>query len=749
MTTMQRNDSVERIALSDFAERAYLDYSMYVILDRALPHIGDGLKPVQRRIVYAMSELGLAATAKYKKSARTVGDVLGKYHPHGDSACYEAMVLMAQPFSYRYPLIDGQGNWGAQDDPKSFAAMRYTEARLSAYTQCLLSELDQGTVDWQPNFDGTLKEPRLLPAQVPNILLNGGMGIAVGMSTDIPPHNLTEVVNACVRLIDSPNAGLDEICEILPGPDYPTEAEIITTADELKQIYATGTGSIRMRALYSIEKSEVIITALPYQVSGAKILEQLAALLQTKKLPQVEDLRDESDHEHPVRLVLELRSNRVDAEALMLHLCACTDLEKNYRVNLNLIGMDQRPRVVGLLDLLREWLTFRTEVVRRRTQHRYEEVMQKIEVLQGLLVVFLHIDEVIHIIRHEDEPRQVLMKRFELSELQVDAILNLRLRRLAKLEEIRLREELADLEKERDELKALLDSRARLRTRIKKELQECARQFGDARRSPIVQRPPAREWRQSEVIPAEPVTVILSRLGWIRSAKGHDIDAASLSFKSGDTYLAHQCGRTNQVLFIMDTCGRCYTLPVHGLPSARGYGEPLSSRFNLPAGSLPIGMLIGDNGDTRRVVIFSSHGYGFVCQVSDLETRNKAGKAVITLSSGAVPLPMREVTSAQDRVCLATTQGRLLVFSVNELPVLKKGKGVKGIGIPKKDLQEGKETVSDLAVLPVDADLLVFSGKRHIRIRPSDLENYVGSRGRRGLFLPRGFRKVDRIEAAS
>ncbi|MEG7498644.1 DNA topoisomerase IV subunit A, partial [Enterobacter hormaechei] len=564
------SDMAERLALHEFTENAYLNYSMYVIMDRALPFIGDGLKPVQRRIVYAMSELGLNATAKFKKSARTVGDVLGKYHPHGDIACYEAMVLMAQPFSYRYPLVDGQGNWGAPDDPKSFAAMRYTESRLSKYAEVLLGELGQGTVDWVPNFDGTMQEPKMLPARLPNILLNGTTGIAVGMATDIPPHNLREVAKAAITLIEQPKTSLDDLLDIVQGPDYPTEAEIITSRAEIRKIYQNGRGSVRMRAVWNKEDGAVVITALPHQVSGAKVLEQIASQMRNKKLPMVDDLRDESDHENPTRLVIVPRSNRVDMEQVMNHLFATTDLEKSYRINLNMIGLDGRPAVKNLLEILTEWLAFRRDTVRRRLNHRLEKVLKRLHILEGLLVAFLNIDEVIEIIRTEDEPKPALMSRFGISETQAEAILELKLRHLARLEEMKIRGEQNELEKERDQLQAILASERKMNTLLKKELQADADAFGDDRRSPLHEREEAKAMNEHDMLPSEPVTIVLSQSGWVRSAKGHDIDAPGLSYKSGDSFKAAVKGKSNQPVAFIDSTGRSYAIDPITLPSARG-----------------------------------------------------------------------------------------------------------------------------------------------------------------------------------
>jgi len=735
-------DGVERRSLADFTEQAYLNYSMYVIMDRALPHIGDGLKPVQRRIVYAMSELGLNADAKHKKSARTVGDVLGKFHPHGDSACYEAMVLMAQPFSYRYTLVDGQGNWGAPDDPKSFAAMRYTEARLSRYSEVLLSELGQGTVDWVPNFDGTLDEPATLPARLPNLLLNGTTGIAVGMATDVPPHNLREVAAACVRLLDEPSASVEQLCEHVQGPDFPTEAEIVTPRADLLKIYETGRGSVRMRAVYRVEDGDIVVTALPHQVSGSKVLEQIAGQMQAKKLPMVADLRDESDHENPCRIVIIPRSNRVDVEALMQHLFATTDLESSYRVNTNVIGLDGRPQVKNLRTLLSEWLTYRIGTVRRRLQFRLDKVEKRLHLLEGLLVAFLNLDEVIHIIRTEDQPKPVLMARFELSELQADYILDTRLRQLARLEEMKIRGEQDELAKERERLLALLGSEAKLKKLVRKELLEDAETYGDDRRSPIVERAEARALTENELLPSEPVTVVISEKGWARCAKGHDIDAGGLSYKAGDDFKAAAAGRSNQYAVFIDSTGRSYSLAVHTLPSARGQGEPLTGRLTPPPGASFECVLLPD--DEALYVIASDAGYGFVVKGEDLQAKNKAGKALLSLPAGARVVAPRPLASREDDwLAAVTTEGRLLVFPVRDLPQLGKGKGNKIIGIPGERVASREEYLVDLAVLPAGATLVLQAGKRTLSLKAEDLEHYKGERGRRGNKLPRGFQRVE------
>lgn len=737
----------ERISLKDYTEKAYLDYSMYVILDRALPNIGDGLKPVQRRIVYAMSELGLKSSAKYKKSARTVGDVIGKFHPHGDSASYEAMVLMAQPFSYRYTLVDGQGNWGSPDDPKSFAAMRYTESRLTKYSEVLLDELGQGTVDWQPNFDGTLEEPKVLPARVPNVLLNGTTGIAVGMATDIPPHNLREVVNACVHLLDNPDASVTDLCQHILGPDMPTDAEIISSRDDLIKMYETGRGSIRMRAVYQKEEEsgDIVITALPHQVSGAKILEQIAAQMQAKKLPMVADLRDESDHENPTRLVIVPRSSRVDIEQVMQHLFATTELERTYRVNMNMIGIDGRPAVKPLNKILSEWLSFRTVTTRRRLQYRLDKVERRLHLLEGLLVAFLNLDEVIRIIREEEDPKTELMKRFGLSEAQTEYILETKLRQLARLEEMKIRGEQSELEKERDQLQGILGSAVKLKNLIRKELLQAAEQYGDDRRSSIIERAEAQALSETELVSAEAITVVISDKGWIRAAKGHDIDAEGLSYKAGDSFKFAVQGKSNQSVILLDSTGRSYAIPAHNLPSARGQGEPLSGRISPPNGATFEGALMG--ADSQRVLIASDAGYGFVAKLEDLASKNKAGKALLSLPEGAQVLPPQLISDPeQAQLAAVSNDGRLLVFPVTELPELAKGKGNKIMNIPSAKVQSREEFVVSLNIINPGQQLTLYSGKRHITLKASDLEHYKGERGRRGNKLPRGFQKVDKAE---
>ncbi|WP_032114530.1 DNA topoisomerase IV subunit A [Candidatus Arsenophonus nilaparvatae] len=739
------HDGVEQQPLYTFTENAYLNYSMYVIMDRALPFIGDGLKPVQRRIVYAMSELGLSNAAKYKKSARTVGDVLGKYHPHGDSACYEAMVLMAQPFSYRYPLVDGQGNWGAPDDPKSFAAMRYTESRLSKYAETLLSELGLGTVSWTPNFDGTLTEPKTLPARLPNILLNGTTGIAVGMATDIPPHNAREVASALVALLENPKADLKMLMGFIPAPDYPTEAEIISSKEDIQKIYQTGRGSIRLRAVWEMDDGNAVITALPHQVSGAKVLEQIASQMRAKKLPMVEDLRDESDHENPTRLVIVPRSNRIDLEQVMTHLFATTDLERSYRVNLNMIGLDNRPAVKGLVEILNEWLLFRRETVRNRLNHRLEKVLKRLHILEGLLIAYLNIDEVIHIIRNEDEPKAVLVSRFALSETQAESILELKLRHLAKLEEFKLRGEQDELAKERDQLQAILGSERRLNTLIKKEIETDAQTYGDDRRSPLKERIEAKAMNEHDILPSEPVTIVLSVMGWVRSAKGHDIDPTNLNYKAGDGFRSSARGKTNQPVVFLDSTGRSYSLDPLDLPSARGQGEPLTGKLALPPGATIEHVLTAP--EEQKYLLASDAGYGFICTFSDLVAKNKAGKALITLPNNAKVLAPLEVNNEQQDLLLAITNaGRMLIFPVSDLPQLSKGKGNKIINIAAAQSASREDLLVWLMFLQPQSSITLYFGKRKLKLNPEDLQKYRAERGRKGSSLPRGLQSIERIE---
>ncbi|GKX51440.1 DNA topoisomerase IV subunit A [Budvicia aquatica] len=738
------HDGVERQPLHQFTENAYLNYSMYVIMDRALPFIGDGLKPVQRRIVYAMSELGLNSAAKFKKSARTVGDVLGKYHPHGDSACYEAMVLMAQPFSYRYPLVDGQGNWGAPDDPKSFAAMRYTESRLSKYAELLLSELGQGTVDYAPNFDGTLQEPKMLPARLPNILLNGTTGIAVGMATDIPPHNVREVANAAVLLLENPKATLDDVMGFVRGPDYPTEAEIITPHEEIRKIYQSGKGSVRMRAVWKKEEGEIVITALPHQVSGAKLMEQIANQMRAKKLPMIEDLRDESDHENPTRLVLVPRSNRVDLEQVMNHLFATTDLEKSYRINLNMLGLDGRPAVKNLVEILSEWLVFRRDTVTRRLNYRLDRVLKRLHILEGLLVAFLNIDEVIEIIRTEDEPKPALIQRFGITDTQAESILELKLRHLAKLEEMKIRGEQDELAKERDQLQALLASDRKMNTLIKKEILADAQAYGDDRRSPIVERAEAKAMSEHDFVPSEPVTIVLSDMGWVRSAKGHDIEPGGLSYRAGDSFRAAARGKSNQPVVFIDSTGRSYALDPLTLPSARGQGEPLTGKLTLPSGATIEQVLM--NAEDQKLLMASDAGYGFICTFEDLVARNRNGKALITLPDNAKVLPPLEVNSEDDLLLSITAAGRMLLFPVSDLPQLSKGKGNKIISIPSAQAASGEDRIAYLFILTPKSSVTLHVGKRKLQLRPEDLQKFRAERGRKGTLLPRGLQRIDSID---
>ena len=746
MATDTTLDTIETIPLHTFTEKAYLDYSMYVILDRALPHIGDGLKPVQRRIIYAMSELGLSARAKFKKSARTVGDVLGKFHPHGDSACYEAMVHMAQGFSFRYPLVDGQGNWGSPDDPKSFAAMRYTEARLTPFAEVLLSELGEGTVDWTPNFDGTLKEPTLLPARLPAVLLNGATGIAVGMATDIPPHNLKEVSVAAVHLLENPKATVEDLCEYVQGPDYPTGGEIITPRADLIAAYRSGNGSVRIRACFEQEGGDIVVTELPYQVSGNKILEQIAGQMAAKKLPMVADLRDESDHENPTRLVIVPRSNRIDAEVLMSHLFATTDLERSYRVNMNMIGLDGRPAVKDLRSLLREWLEFRIATVTRRLQYRLDKVLDRLHILDGLMIAYLNIDEVIAIIRREDEPRPVLMKRFKISELQADAILDLKLRHLAKLEEMKIRGEQDELSQERDSLQKTLSSKQRLKTLVKKEINADTETYGDERRSLLIEREAAQALDETALIPSEPVTIVLSEKGWVRAAKGHDNDPTSLSYKAGDSFRAAALGRTNQQVVFLDSTGRAYTLAAHSLPSARGQGEPLTGRFNPPDGARFVGVMAGD--PDSLYLLASDAGYGFVARLGDMAARTKAGKSLLSVPKNAEVLPPAAVTDPEtDQLAAVNLQGQMLVIPAAEVPRLNRGKGIKIQAVNPKKLASREEFMVAVASVPKTGCLVLHAGKRHLTLKASDLETYIGDRGRKGKKLPRGLQRVDSVNS--
>ncbi|MBD5770222.1 DNA topoisomerase IV subunit A [Marinomonas colpomeniae] len=745
MSELSNFESNETLSLKDYTEKAYLNYSMYVILDRALPHIGDGLKPVQRRIVYAMSELGLKASAKYKKSARTVGDVLGKFHPHGDSACYEAMVLMAQPFSYRYPLVDGQGNWGAPDDPKSFAAMRYTESRLSKYADVLLREVGQGTVDWTPNFDGTLQEPTVLPSRLPNLLLNGTTGIAVGMATDIPPHNLREIGGACIHLLNNPNADLEDLLNFVQGPDFPTGGEIITPKEDIVRLYETGKGQIKARARFTIEEGEIVVNELPHQVSGSKILEQIAAQMQAKKLPMVVDLRDESDHVNPTRLVIVPKSNRVDIDSVMTHLFATTDLEKSYRVNMNVIGLDGLPQVKTLKNFLSEWLRFRIDVVRRRLQFRLDKVLNRLHILEGLLIAYLNIDEVIDIIRTEEKPKLELIARFGLSDMQAESILELKLRHLAKLEEMRIKGEQDELEKERKKLEGLLSSDSKLKKLITAELQEDIDMFGDERRTPIVARKESQAFTEEDLLSNDPITVVISKQGWIRAAKGHDIDVHGLSYKSGDEFLISTKGRSNQTLVLLASNGRTYSIKAHTLPSARGQGEPVTGRISLEKDATIVFAVL-DNEESHYLIA-SDAGYGFVAQLKELYAKNKAGKATLSLPKGAqVMSPVFVQNPEQGRVIAISNEGRMLAFDVASLPQMAKGKGNKMISIPTSRAADREELVTAIACVQPNDLLTAYAGKRFMSFVEKDLEEYLGERGRRGLKLPRGFQRIDSLE---
>ena len=739
----------EKISIKEYAEKAYLDYSMYVILDRALPHIGDGLKPVQRRIVYAMSELGLKASAKYKKSARTVGDVIGKFHPHGDSSVYEAMVLMAQYFSYRYPLVDGQGNWGSTDDPKSFAAMRYTESRLASYADVLMSEASLGTVDWQPNFDGTLFEPVILPSRVPNILLNGTTGIAVGMATDIPPHNLTEVVNACIHLLEKPKATIKDLFKFIKAPDYPTEAEIITPKESILDIYKTGKGSIKMRAIYEVDQGDIIVTALPYQVSGSKVLEQVASQMQAKKLPMVVDLRDESDHENPTRLVIVPKSNRVDLSSLMSHLFSTTDLERNYRVNMNMIGIDGRPQVKDIAVILKEWLSFRRETVRKRLEYRLDKILNRLHLLDGLLIAFLKLDQVIKIIRTEDQPKKVLMKKFKLSELQTDYILDTKLRQLARLEEVKIKNEQKELNIEREDIEKKLKSSSRMKTLMKKELLTVIEEHGDERRSPIVVRDEAVAYSEDDITSIESITVVLSSKGWIRAAKGHDIDPLTLSYKSGDSYKLSAKGKSNQAVIILDSSGRSYSVPARGLPSARGQGEPLTGTISPPSGATFSGAMMGKDDD--YYILATDAGYGFVAKLSDMYANKKAGKVLVKVPDGAkvvTPYAIKDIKN--DLLVSVTNQGYLLIFPVSDLPIMAKGKGVKIMNIPKSRISDRSEFMISTAVMSKEEFLLINSSKKSLKKWSyTELANYIGSRAKRGRKLPNGYKNITSLVVES
>ena len=734
----------EKISIAEYTEEAYLNYAMYVINDRALPFIGDGLKPVQRRIIHAMNTLRLSPEAKFSKSARTIGEVIGKFHPHGDSACYEAMVLMAQTFSYRYPLVDGQGNWGSPDDPKSYAAMRYTESKLTFYSRVLLEELHQGTVEWTPNFDGTIEEPVHLPARVPNVLLNGGMGIAVGMTTDIPPHNLNEIINACIYLLDHPKAELNQVLELVIGPDFPSGADIVSSKEEIKEVYETGRGAIKARAVYEPDRGEIVITALPYQVSGAKILEQIANQMRAKKLPMVVDVRDESDHEYPTRIVVVLKSSRVDSEGVMSHLFATTDLEKNHRVNLNTIGLNGRPRVMGLVELLKEWLRFRADTVTLRLKYRLDKILERLHILEGLLLAYLNLDLVIEIIRNEESPKSKLITDLKLSVEQAEAILNLRLRQLGKLEEEKITQEQKNLEEEKKGIEKTLKAKARLKNLIKKELEEDKQIHGGPRLSDLVEREESRAFQEKEILLSEPVTVVLSKQGWVRSAKGHDVTPLDLSYRAGDGFLQSEKCKTEQDAVFFDSVGRGYTAAIHELPSARGQGEPLTGRFNPPVGAAFMGLAAGENDS--KFLLSSDSGYGFLSRLSDLKSKNKNGKAIIkVIANSLVNQPQLVRDQDTDLIGAFSSQGRLLIFDLRELPLLGKGKGIKIMNIPRSNLDTRDEVMSFVRVFSPESSVLVFSGKRTLNLSPKDLIHFKSDRARRGLKLPRGFQKVDDV----
>jgi len=741
------NKNLSSISLKEYAEESYLNYSMYVILDRALPHIGDGMKPVQRRILYAMSELGLNASSKYKKSARTVGDVIGKFHPHGDSAAYEAMVLMAQNFSFRYPLVDGQGNWGTQDDPKSFAAMRYTESKLTGFADLLLSELKLGTVDWQPNFDGSLLEPTILPAKIPSILLNGTTGIAVGMATDIPSHNINEVLDACIHVLDNPKSATKDLLKFIKGPDFSNLAPIIVSAEELVEIYETGRGGFKIRAHWDSEGNDIVVRALPHQASGSKILEQIADQMQKKKLPMIVDLRDEGDHKEPVRLVISLKSNRIDPTEVMNHLFATTDLQKNYRANMNLISLKGSPRVFALKDLISEWLKFRQQTVMRKLEHRLDQVHDRIHILEGLLIVYLDLDKVIHIIRNSDDPKKELMKAFKISEIQTNAILEIRLRQLAKLEQIKLEEEKDGLEAERSELEKIIKSKARLKTYIKNELKEIKENFGDERSSPIESTSEAKAFSEEEVVTSEAVTIILSKAGWIRSAKGHDIDPRTLTYRGDDTLQHFAQGRNNQTAVFFDSGGKAFSLPAHSLPSARGMGEPLTGRVVAESGVTFEGVAIGS--EESQILISNSAGFGFISNLANAISNQKKGKQFMKTPDGASvisPVAINEnhkfvaaTFSSQDNK--GKVSNKMLIFPIDELPVLPKGKGNKLISISTKSFKEKSEFMMDVCCLAEDSKLHIHhegkTGGKTWALK--DLEEYISSRAKRGRVLPTGY----------
>ncbi len=740
---MKDQEQINSISLKKYAEESYLNYAMYVILDRALPNIGDGLKPVQRRILYAMSELGLDAGSKYKKSARTVGDVIGKFHPHGDGAAYEAMVLMAQNFSFKYPLVDGQGNWGSQDDPKSFAAMRYTESKLTKFANLLISELKSGTVDWQPNFDGSLLEPVIFPSKLPSILLNGTSGIAVGMATDIPSHNINEVIDATVFLLENPKSGLGDLLKIIKGPDFSNNAPIVVSNEELEEIYSSGRGGFKAQAQWAQEKNQIIINALPYQASGSKILEQIADQMMKKKIPMIVDLSDEGDHKEPVRLVITLKSNRVNAEDVMNHLFASTDLQKSYRVNMNLISLNGGPKVFSLVELIKEWLVFRKDTVIRKLEHRLDQVNDRLHILEGLLIVYLDLDKVIKIIRESDEPKKDIIKAFKLSEIQANAILEIRLRQLAKLEQAKLEQERDVLVTEQSEIEKVLKSKTRLKTLIKNELIEIKEDFGEERKSPIKENTAAKVFSEEETIVTEPITIVLSAAGWIRSAKGHDIDPSSLSYRGEDSLQDFSRGKSNQIAVFLDSNGKAYSLPSHSLPSARGMGDPISGRVSADSGIKFISTLIGNDED--KYMIMNTAGYGYISEFKNMVSNKKSGRAFMKIPNDAELL--RAIHVREDHLYIAAVSniGRLLIFKIDELPVLGKGKGNKIINIPTAKFVAKEELMSHAQLISPTSSLRIESGKRFLTLKLKDLENYISSRAKRGNMLPQGYRKVDNM----
>ena len=723
-------DQFNSISLKKYAEESYLNYAMYVILDRALPNVGDGLKPVQRRILYAMSELGLDAGSKYKKSARTVGDVIGKFHPHGDSAAYEAMVLMAQNFSFKYPLVDGQGNWGSQDDPKSFAAMRYTESKLTNFADLLISELKSGTVDWQPNFDGSLLEPVIFPSKIPMILLNGTSGIAVGMATDIPSHNINEVIDATIKILEKPKSDLKDLSKIIKGPDFSNNAAIVASSEELEEMYSSGRGGFKIQAQWRQEKNQIIINALPYQASGSKILEQIADQMVNKKLPMVVDLADEGDHEDPVRLVITLKSNRVNAEDVINHLYASTDLQKTYRMNMNLISLKGGPKVFSLVELLKEWVTFRKDTVKRKLEHRLDQVNDRLHILEGLLTIFVDLDKVIKIIRQSDEPKKELIKAFKLSEIQANAILEIRLRQLAKLEQLKIENERNELVSEQDEIEKILKSKSRLKTLIKNELIEIRELFGEERKSHIIDSTNAKVFSEEDTIVTEPITVVLSKAGWIRSAKGHEIDPNTLSYRGGDSLQDFARGRSNQLAVFLDSNGKAYSVPSHSLPSARGMGEPITGRLNADSGVQFISSVIGTEGS--KFLIMNNAGYGYISEYQNMISNKKSGRAFMKLPDNAKMLKAIPLKDNHTHIAAVSNIGKLLIFNIEELPILGKGKGNKIINIPKDKLAAGEEFMAHAQLLADDSSLKIEVGKRSVTLKPKDWTEYVLSRAKRG-----------------